>query len=83
MPFYFRIPLGLLVMVAGFLIVKRTDVILEWFGALPFAESKFGPGGSRFFYKVIGVILAFIGAAIATNVISGMLEGLARFLTGG
>jgi len=78
---FIRIPLGFLIMVVGFLLVKKTDVFLSWFGQIPFAEEKFGPGGSRFFYKLLGVAVTFIGIFVATNVISGILEDLAALLT--
>ncbi|MBM5789875.1 hypothetical protein FJZ23_02185 [Candidatus Parcubacteria bacterium] len=77
----FRIPLGLLVMVAGFYMVQKTEVLMSWFGEVPFAEAKFGPGGSRFFYKLLGVLVSFLGIFIATNVISNILESLAAVLT--
>jgi hypothetical protein len=67
-----RIPLGLAVMVVGFMMVRKTNVVISWFGRVPFAEQKFGSGGSIFFYKLLG---------IATNVISGILEDLAGLLT--
>ncbi|TAL50624.1 hypothetical protein EPN81_02385 [Patescibacteria group bacterium] len=76
-----RIPLGLAVMVVGFLMVQKTDVVLSWFGRIPFAEEKFGSGGSRFFYKLLGIATTFLGIFIATNVISGILEDLAGILT--
>lgn len=78
---FVRIPLGLAIMVVGFLMVKKTDVVLSWFGQVPFAEDKFGPGGSRFFYKLLGIAVTFIGIFVATNVISGILESIAAFLT--
>jgi hypothetical protein len=76
-----RIPLGLLIMVIGFLIVKKTTVVMSWFGRIPFAEDKFGTGGSYFFYKLLGTLIVFIGIFVATNVISGILEDLAGLLT--
>lgn len=76
-----RIPLGLFVMAIGFLIVKKTEKVYEWFGQIPFAEDKFGTGGSRFFYKLIGILTVFIGIFIATNVISDILESVACTLT--
>ncbi|MBI4592018.1 hypothetical protein HY733_01055 [Candidatus Uhrbacteria bacterium] len=78
---FIRIPLGLAIMVVGFLMVKKTDVVLSWFGAVPFAEEKFGPGGSRFFYKLLGIAITFTGIFVATNVISGILENFAGLLT--
>ncbi|MCR4314061.1 MAG: hypothetical protein NUV84_02345 [Candidatus Uhrbacteria bacterium] len=78
---FIRIPLGLVIMVVGFFMVKKTDVVLSWFGQVPFAEDKFGSGGSRFFYKLLGIAITFIGMFVATNIISGILEDLARLLT--
>mgnify|MGYP000415685019 CR=1 FL=1 len=51
-----------------------------WF-SIPFAEEKFGPGGTRFFYKLIGILTVFIGIFISTNIISSILESLAGILT--
>ncbi len=72
-----RVPLGLFVMCIGFLIVWKTETVYTWFGSIPFAEDKFGPGGSRFFYKLIGAGVVFIGIFIVTNIISDILEGFA------
>jgi hypothetical protein len=78
---FFRIPLGILVMLFGFWMVLKTEKVLSWFGEVPFAEAKFGPGGSRLFYKLLGVLVTFIGIFIATNVISDILESIAQVLT--
>lgn len=77
----FRIPLGLIIMFVGFAIVLKTETVYEWFGEIPFAEEKMGMGGSRLFYKLIGVLVVLIGMAVATNVISDMLRSLACLLT--
>ncbi len=68
-------------MVVGFFIVKKTEVVLSWFGTIPFAEEKVGIGSSRFVYKVIGMLTVFLGIFIATNVISDTLQSLAEILT--
>jgi hypothetical protein len=72
-----RIVLGLAIIVVGFLIVWRTSKILEWFGPVEFAEDKFGSGGSRFFYKLLGILIVFIGIFTATNIISDILTNFA------
>lgn len=64
-------------MMVGFLIVRHTDKVLEWFGYIDYAEEKFGPGGSRFLYKIIGILAVFIGIFIATNIISDILGSFA------
>lgn len=70
-----------MVMVIGFLMVLKTEVVFSWFGEVPFAEEKFGPGGTRFFIKLLGILTVFIGIFIATNVISDILGSLAGVLT--
>lgn len=72
-----RIPLGLIVMGIGFLIVWKTETVFEWFGSNDWAEQKLGPGQSRFFYKLIGVGVGFLGIFIVTNIISDILGGIA------
>ncbi len=68
-------------MIVGFLMVKKTNVVLSWFGRVPFAEDKFGQGGSYFFYKLLGTIIVFIGIFISTNIISDILEDLACIIS--
>ncbi|HBK34250.1 TPA: hypothetical protein DEP34_03740 [Candidatus Uhrbacteria bacterium] len=74
---FFRILLGLIVMMIGFLFVAKTHVLISWFGASDFAEEKMGPGSSSIFYKICGVIIAFIGVFIATDIISDLMRGFA------
>jgi len=69
------------VMAVGFLIVLKTETVYSWFGDVDFAEEKIGAGSSRFFYKLIGVLITFIGIFIATNVVSDILGSAACFLT--
>jgi len=78
---FIRIPLGIVIMIVGFLMVKKTNVVLSWFGRVPFAEDKFGQGGSYFFYKLLGTIIVFIGIFISTNIISDILEDLACIIS--
>ena len=78
---FIRIPLGLVVMVIGFFMVAKTAKFMEWFGRIPFAEDKFGQGGSYFFYKLLGTLIVFLGIFISTNIISDILGDLAGILT--
>ncbi len=77
MPAWIRILLGLGVMLVGMHVVFKTRLYLSWFGRLPFAERKFGPGGTITFYKLLGVLIAFIGIFIITNIISDILGAFA------
>jgi len=73
----FRVLLGLVVMVVGFLITWKTKYVIIWFGRIPWAEKHLGSGGTWTFYKLLGVLIAFIGIFIVTNIISGILESFA------
>lgn len=70
-----RILLGLVVMIVGFLMVWKTMVIQGWFGYNSWAEQHLGPGGTYLFYKLLGVLVAFLGMLIVTGLISRVLEG--------
>ncbi|NQV89078.1 MAG: hypothetical protein HQ488_02035 [Parcubacteria group bacterium] len=74
MSIFLRVPLGLIIMVIGFYMVSKSGVFITWFGRIPFAENKFGSGGTYLFYKLLGVLFVFLGAAIATNVINAWLK---------
>jgi hypothetical protein len=76
-----RIPLGIAVAFVGYLILRYTGKFQSWFGRIPVAEQKLGPGGSGMAYKLIGVFVAFMGVAIMTNLVTNMLQSLAGFLT--
>ena len=71
-----RILIGLVVMAAGFGIIIKTDLVRSWFGEIAWAERKLGPGGTRTFYKLIGLAVCVIGVFIATNIISDIMNGL-------
>jgi hypothetical protein len=68
-------------MVIGYFMVAKSEKVFEWFGENAFAEKYFGYGGSRFFYKLIGLIVVFVGIFVATNIISDILGGTAKVLT--
>ncbi len=71
-----RYLLGTFIAVIGTLIVLKTEWIIANFGASAWAEEKFGTsGGSRIMWKVIGIILIFVGFLFITNMIQGFLEG--------
>ena len=71
-----RIILGLVVIVIGFHMVWKTGFYQDWTGRIDFAEEKFGGGGTNTFLKLFGVLVCFIGVAIATDLISDILGNL-------
>jgi len=72
-----RILLGLAIMAVGVLIVWKSEKVFGMIGRIPFAEAKFGTGGTRTFIKLIGLLVVFIGIFTATNIISDILSGFA------
>jgi len=68
--------IGVLMAVVGILIVVKTEWIVQNFGTNAWAEAKFGfSGGSRIFYKLIGLGIIFIGFIIMTDMWEGFLTG--------
>ena len=57
----------------------RHGSLVVWPGAV--CGGQVWTWGSRFFYKLLGIAITFIGIFVATNVISGILEDLAGLLT--
>jgi len=69
--------IGMLIAGVGFLIVLKADWFLQNFGSIPFAEKHLSSeGGSRLFYKLIGILFMIIGIMHAT----ALLEPLMTFL---
>lgn len=67
--------IGLVFLILGMHIVWKTEVYFGFFGASEWAERKFGPGGTRTFYKLVGLILVFLGILGATGLLSGFMTG--------
>ena len=78
MGIFWRIILGLVIAFIGFWIVWKTRLIVTWFGYNDWAEEKFGPGGSNFFYKVIGVLVCFLGVFIAVGIMHDIITSFAN-----
>ena len=78
MSVFWRTLLGLAVMAVGFLMVWKTEYLMSWFGSVSWAEEHLGTGQSRFFYKLLGILVAFIGIFIVSNFISDILNAFAN-----
>ncbi|MFH1667889.1 MAG: hypothetical protein ABH884_02625 [Candidatus Komeilibacteria bacterium] len=67
---------GLIMLAVGILIIWKTEPLLRFFGRVAFAERYFGTeGGSRLFYKLLGLIAIFFALLILTGQQDGFLEG--------
>lgn len=69
-----RILVGLGITTVGAFIVIRTRTFADFFGMIEWAEAKLGGGGTYLLYKVIGIIAAFIGIVVTTNLWDWFLE---------
>ncbi len=70
-----HIILGMVMMIAGGIVTIKSEKMLEFFGRSEFFESKLGTaGGSRLGYKLVGVIIFFLGVLVTTGLIQGFME---------
>ena len=69
-----HIIIGLIMMVVGFLIVVKSEWMLNNFGRIGFFDQHLGAeGGTRLGYKLIGIFVIFVGFLVFTNMIGGFL----------
>jgi len=66
--------IGIVMMVIGALTVIYSEKILNGFGRIEFFEKYLGTeGGSRLGYKLLGMLIFFVGVLVMTNLIQGFL----------
>jgi len=66
---------GIVAIAIGFLLVWKADWLLKNFGTIPFAEKYLQTeGGSRLFYKLIGILIIIGGMMSATGLLSPTIE---------
>ncbi len=76
-----RIFLGILVVVGGFLIVWQSEWLYRNLGPVDWAERKLGTeGGTRLYYKLIGIAIIILGLFIVSGIWYDLLNGLASLL---
>lgn len=69
----FLIGLGLIAL-GSFLLIK-SELLLSWFGRISWAEEKLGAeGGTRIFYKIVGMGLIVLAFLIMSGKIVGILD---------
>jgi hypothetical protein len=71
---FLRILIGLAVTGGGAYLVIRTRGVYDFFGPIDWAEAKLGGGGSYLLYKIIGIVLCFIGIIVTTNLWDWFLQ---------
>lgn len=67
----------------GVFLVIKSEWMLQNFGAVAWAEENLGyDGGTRLFYKLLGVLCCFIGLAIVFGLFGGTASSLAPYFGG-
>lgn len=65
---------GLILLISGPFLVIKSGWFLENFGRIQWAEDKLGTeGGTRFLYKLIGLLFMFIGLTMIFNLFGGIV----------
>jgi len=77
-----RILIGILVSIGGFIIVWKTQIMLDTVGPIEWAEKNLGGGGSRLFYKLLGTLIIVIGFMVITNLFDEIVGGGIKSLFG-
>ncbi|MDA3803066.1 MAG: hypothetical protein PF488_04230 [Patescibacteria group bacterium] len=63
-----NIIIGILILLAGVLLVVKSDWFLNNFGRMAWAEKFFGTsGGTRLGYKMLGILFIIIGIIFITG----------------
>ncbi|EKD32831.1 MAG: hypothetical protein ACD_76C00139G0005 [uncultured bacterium] len=78
---FLRIFFGLLIAAIGFSMTWKTEWYLSIFGRVEWAERHLGvEGGTRLFYKLLGIVVVIIGVFLAANLLGDILIGtIGRF----
>jgi len=71
-----RILIGVVVIVVGFFIVWKPRFFFDFLGHQMWAEKLLGVHEDEAAFKIIGIIVIFIGALIATDLIYSLLGWL-------
>lgn len=74
--------IGLALSALGFSMVYKTDWYLGFMGLNEWAENKFGGGGTRLMYKLIGCGLCFFGILALTGQLNDVVGGIAGSVFG-
>lgn len=76
--FIFQTLIGLLICAIGLSMAWKTEWYLRILGRNFWAERTFGSGGTRVFYKLIGIAVMLIGFVVVTD----LWDNFATWLVG-
>lgn len=75
-----RILLGMVITFVGFLFVWKTEAFYRMLGSVSWADRTFGGGGTRTFYKLLGLAIIIIGVMVMTNLFEMIIGGFIQSL---
>lgn len=79
-----NIIIGILIVVAGFMVVWKSEWLLKNFGRVSWAEEHLAlEGGTRLFYKFIGICFMFLGLFVAIGLWTDILRSIFKLFGGG
>jgi len=78
MSLFWRIILGLIVALVGFLMIYKTRTFQGITGRIAWAEDKLGGGGTYTFLKILGLLVIFLGIFIVSGIIDDILKAFAN-----
>lgn len=65
--------IGAFIIVLGFLMVYKPRFFVDFLGHQPWVEKIFSVYDDELAYKIIGIIIIFVGVMVMTNLIWGIL----------
>ena len=67
--------LGIILSIVGFTLVWKTEGWFSFFGRIAWAEKYLGTeGGSRLFYKLIGILIIIVGLLLITGLYDSFMQ---------
>lgn len=68
---------GFLVIIFGFFLVWKSDWLVNNFGRIAWAEEHLGTeGGTRIFYKLLGILIIIGSFLVMAGVFNNIIEGI-------
>jgi len=69
--------IGVIAIGIGFLVVWKADWLMNNFGRIAWAEEKLGmEGGTRLFYKLIGIVIVIFAFLYMSGAIESILNAI-------
>jgi hypothetical protein len=74
MAILFRILEGIAISAFGLFLTLKAQVMIDFLGPMDWADQKFGGGGTRLVYKLVGIVITLVGFFVMTNLWDAFLQ---------